>query len=225
MPRGRESCAYCDEPNAETRDHIPPRNLFPKPRPSDLISVPCCEKCRAGWSADDEYFRLAVVSTENVSKHEAVERVNETISKSLRKSVADETSQGFARLVYESLIEVKGKNSQGEEVAAGVMKIDRSRIKRVANRIIRGLFYLENHYPVPVDYVVETEFSQTGFPQIFTKIEPLLDHFSLPRIVGNGVFAYSFATVEEDSDSTIWLLSFYEALPFIGFVIKPQYLR
>lgn len=221
MPRGSENCAYCDVPNAKTRDHIPPRNLFPKPWPSDFITVPCCESCRAGWSDDDEYFRLAVVSTENVSAHAAVDSVIETVSRSFEK----ENKQGFARLVYDSLIEVAGKGSQGEDLAVPIMKIDRSRLNRVTNRIIRGLFHHENHYPVPADYIIETAFSQSGFPQFFKRIEPMLDQFSLPRSIGNGVFAYSFASIEEDRNSTIWLLNFYEALPFIGFTVKPQHLR
>lgn len=221
MPREHRSCAYCAAQNAETRDHIPPRNLFPKPRPSDLITVPCCEPCRAEWSNDDEYFRLAVVSTENVSEHAAADRINKDISRSLTK----ESKQGFARLLYDSLIEVPGKDSHGKDVVVPALKIDRSRINRVANRIIRGLFHHEKHYPVPDGYIVETEFRQAGFPRIFTRIEPLLPQFSLPRNIGNGVFAYSFTSIEEDSNSTIWLLSFYDALPFIGFTIKPQHLR
>src|SRR5262245_66145122 len=39
-------------------DHTPPGNLFAKPRPSTLVTVPSCTSCNGGASQDDEYFRL-----------------------------------------------------------------------------------------------------------------------------------------------------------------------
>jgi len=38
-------CVYCGKKLPLTKDHIPPKNLYSKPRPSNLITVPCCEKC------------------------------------------------------------------------------------------------------------------------------------------------------------------------------------
>jgi hypothetical protein len=54
-------CAYCGAPSPETRDHIPPRGVFPSPRPGDLITVPSCRPCNQGASARDERF-LAYLS-------------------------------------------------------------------------------------------------------------------------------------------------------------------
>jgi hypothetical protein len=50
-------CAYCGTSSPTTRDHIPPKGIFPSPRPDDLITVPCCISCNQGASARDERFR------------------------------------------------------------------------------------------------------------------------------------------------------------------------
>src|SRR5437764_2311666 len=58
-------CYLCGAADRVTRDHIPPKGLFPRPRPSNLHTLPCCESCNNRASADDEYFRLAVSSLIN----------------------------------------------------------------------------------------------------------------------------------------------------------------
>jgi len=52
-------CIYCGN-DANTKDHIPPRNIFPKNIRQKLISVPSCLACNRGSSADDEFFRMFV---------------------------------------------------------------------------------------------------------------------------------------------------------------------
>src|SRR5689334_8854010 len=54
-PMDDNRCAYCGEP-ATTRDHIPPKKLFPQPWTDDLITVPACSACNNCSSSDDEYF-------------------------------------------------------------------------------------------------------------------------------------------------------------------------
>jgi hypothetical protein len=50
-------CCYCGTRVATTKDHIPPRSIFNKPRPNDLITVPCCFKCNNEASQYDECFK------------------------------------------------------------------------------------------------------------------------------------------------------------------------
>jgi hypothetical protein len=50
-------CGYCGSSSPTTRDHIPPRGIFPHPQPSDLITIPSCASCNHGASDSDELFR------------------------------------------------------------------------------------------------------------------------------------------------------------------------
>jgi len=51
------TCAIRGSLGPETRDHIPPKAIFDKPLPGDLLTIPACLKCNGGASRDDEYFR------------------------------------------------------------------------------------------------------------------------------------------------------------------------
>ena len=46
-----------------TTEHVPPKSLFPKPRPSNLITVPSCESCNVRFAQDEVLFRLYCSAT------------------------------------------------------------------------------------------------------------------------------------------------------------------
>src|ERR1700687_4752362 len=52
-------CIYCGR-SAEDYDHVPPKCLFQRPSPSDLLTVPSRRVCNRKFSFDDEFFRDAV---------------------------------------------------------------------------------------------------------------------------------------------------------------------
>src|SRR5271168_5407862 len=86
-------CIYCGDARELTRDHVPPRCLFSKPRPNDLVTVPCCVACNRALSRHDEYFRIAMttgIDREKFPKENAysVRAINNLIRPA---------SQGFAR--------------------------------------------------------------------------------------------------------------------------------
>ena len=79
-------CVYCglEEPDIRdrTRDHIPPRNLFPEPRLSDLITVPSCRSCNETASMDDEFFLIMVAGRLDAHDHPQAQKVLESIIRS-----------------------------------------------------------------------------------------------------------------------------------------------
>ena len=52
-----ELCALCGVNQASTRDHVPPKAIFPKPRPP-LITVPACFECNNSASDLDDLFKV-----------------------------------------------------------------------------------------------------------------------------------------------------------------------
>src|SRR4051812_40316879 len=60
-------CYLCQKRPATTKDHVPPKSLFPKPRPSNLMTLPCCFPCNNRFSKHEEYFRLFASSCINRS--------------------------------------------------------------------------------------------------------------------------------------------------------------
>lgn len=220
QPKRVGTCAYCGQVLPLTRDHVPPRSLFPDPKPSDLITVPCCEPCRIGWSADDEYFRLNVISACAGLKDNDVENVNDKLLRSLRKP----NKARFALSVRESLRQLEIYSPGGIYLgAAGALVVDKARIDRVAQRIIRGLFFIEKGYPVPIGYEVTNSTRQQGISQILDSLGDI--GYAEHRTIGETMFAYTYAATDEDPNTIVWLSMFYERLPFVGFTILPKHLR
>jgi hypothetical protein len=104
-----------------------------------------------------------------------------------------------------------------------VLKLEQERIARVAQRIIRGLFFHEKAYPVPEGYEVLASIQQFGIDPIVEELQGV--QFSEPRIVQNGVFCYRFAETESDPNSSVWMALFYGTLAFVGFTRQSPELR
>src|SRR5262245_5791839 len=77
--------------------------------------------------------------------------VHATVMRSLQKP----TKAGFAAMVRKSLTQVDRITPGGLYIdTVGGMKVNRRRIIRVSNRIIRGLFFHEYGYRIPEGYEV-----------------------------------------------------------------------
>lgn len=50
-----------------TREHVPPRCFFPKPYPTNMITVPSCSKHNNDNSKDVEYVRNIIVGSEGIN--------------------------------------------------------------------------------------------------------------------------------------------------------------
>lgn len=209
-----EICAYCGSPDPETRDHVPPKNLFPKPLPSDLITVPCCESCRSGTSDDDEYFRAMLLTAENLDGDSRINTPLEAVSRSMQKK----SKSGFSKLILNSISEAEFKTKAGIYLGRKpIFKFDRDRISNVLDRIVRGLFYREHGIPVPKQYELLSfidQFSEHS-NDLFQKAQ-----YNPIRWAANKMFLYTYAETIDRKYSGIWLGAFFEQVAFVSFVGK-----
>src|SRR4051812_5642819 len=100
-PSKSKFCVYCGSSNPSTHDHIPPKNLFPKPRPH-LLTVPCCAECNASASKDDEYFGLMITLRHDTGEDPTVQKLWPALIRSLERP----KGSGFARALFESVAPV-----------------------------------------------------------------------------------------------------------------------
>ena len=56
--KNMKNCYLCGKTKNITKDHVPPKSFFSKPRPRNLITVPCCRICNQEFSKDEEAFRI-----------------------------------------------------------------------------------------------------------------------------------------------------------------------
>ncbi len=92
-------CVYCGCAKADTADHVPPKLLFPVPRPSDLITVPCCRACNSSFQRDDQYLRAALLLRRDIADEPEAQAIMEAFFRSLERP----QSYGFGKSFFDTM--------------------------------------------------------------------------------------------------------------------------
>lgn len=211
------SCAYCGGPHATTRDHVPPKCIFPSPAPSGLVTVRACEACNQGASADDEYFRDVIVRYHRVADQPAAAPILE----SMLRAAGRPEKQAYAEATLASFRLIDLETSAGiyldrrlATVASG------QRLERAAIRYVRGLYRHEIGEPLPAtsSFVVSLEPDANLASR--ADIERVLG-FGTQRVIADNVFWYAWQRAFDNPDITIWLLVFFGAFPILVVARRP----
>jgi len=185
---------------ATTKDHIPPLGLFPKPRPTNLITVPACHTCNNDRSLDDEYFRL-MVAAGSLDAPQSLDILHQRVIPRMRKSPA---------LIIDFLKSVKKLNIVSEDkIHLGQVNqfiIDRPRAQAVIDKIIRGLFFKHTKFRLATSCIVEDFIYQ---PRIEKPLQEVIAQLSLFNIGDGSIFSYRFCLSETNESESIWFLMFY----------------
>jgi len=208
-------CVHCGRTGFISDDHLPPQNLFPPPRPNNLITIPNCDECNGGSSKDDEYFRIWLVSRENTKGHPARDAVFPTMQRSLRRKAAP----GFAKAFRRKLTPTERFTSSGIYAGTGLLQeFEGHRIDKVAARITQGLFFHEKGYRLPDDHVVRT-FCLFRIDHLDPELSQSVTDFiaallaSPPRSIGT-VFRYWWLQSPNGPHNSVWLFEFYARLEY-----------
>ena len=201
-------CYLCRSTTNLTKDHVPPKNLFPKPRPKNLITVPCCRTCNESFSKADERFRAFVATPVNSSPAGKQILKEKVIGSTFKRSPAFKSQ--FKAGVSLAQIET-------ELGATNVSLIvdDQASLGPVLVRITKGL--LATFYPA-LEYD-GYEFSVTQLNQ-FGAAHPsfgLATAQFLYDEMGNRVFQFwrGLATAPDGTIAGIWIYQFYGAALFM----------
>ena len=207
-----EKCYLCGSIENLTRDHIPPKCLFPKPRPNNLYTLPCCYACNNGASKDDEYLRLATSLSINRSEKGdlAFERVKTSTLKSNR--------------IGELLEELRSSMKQPVQVETPVGKIEAAQlnpqpINRCLVQITKGIL-AANHPEIDLRAL---DFEITRIDQF--KLESIVQSGIAERFIrwsiGDGVYDSWRAVAREDLANGATVHSFYESAVWMVFWHSP----
>lgn len=219
-------CPFCLERKELTTDHIPPKNLFPKPRPSTLITVKSCKSCNLETSKDDQYFGLVLTMMDGLGKNSLIFNNQDKFVRSLARNEA----QGLAVEVLKTIQYNPTFTIHGLYIGHKVTySIDDRRLNLTARKIIKGLFYHQFEKPVPTDYIVNAYSNLTiqkranfSTLEMIEKIRNLVCSEKKEFVVVKDGFSYKFHKFfPEETDESCWILKFYNTVIFIGFAIKP----
>jgi len=201
----RQLCAICGAAAATTDDHVPPKNLFPKPRPNDLITVPACLRCNNVGSKHDEEFRVFVSiqlgmesdTTTKLWKNGALRSIHH--NNRLRNHLINNS--------WEVDVKTPAGISLGTRRAVAVPMRSHN---AVCDRIARGLYF--HHYTEILGSRVSCRVAP--LESIPSEMAPILGQMSFNSIA-RGAFCYRYGRAAESPLDSIWLLLFYEKYPVL----------
>lgn len=199
-------CYLCGGTNSITNDHVPPKGFFPEPRPSNLITVPCCARCNNAFSKDDEAVRTWLCAVIGATSAGEWILKNKVVPGVMTRSPA------FRESLLSSMRDTKLLTEENGLIDVASFAIDADRVERFVLRIAKGL--LSFYYP---DY----DYSQDTFSLRF--VEPTRDNLNNLDTVkddlrydfrGDGVIQYRFG-LTDTRRSGIWIIVFYGATIFL----------
>lgn len=219
MTTSTVGCAYCGSLENITDDHVPPKNIFPKPRPNNLITVRCCLQCNSSASKDDEYFRLKLCMSEQVHDHPDAKANRETVFRSLARPESPGLKKAFLSDIRTVQLKTQAGIYLGKRLA---FDVDLQRIHHVVERTVRGLFCHETGQSLHPDYEVIVHSDDTLKEKSVKVLEELKRIILIPLaqirpvVIGDEVFMYRYRVTQEDPFVSAWALTFYGRVTFLA---------
>jgi len=213
-------CIYCQRNPVDGKDHVPPKNLFPKPRPSTLVSVPACKECNEGASLDDEYFKLIVPSRHDVGENKSALETNESALRGLFRKKSTGLKNKFLKSVEEVELHTPSGLYMGNTLQ---IKPNFYRIENVVRRTVRGLYY-DSHekcaLPVecPIWIAADIGFQKSSGKDIILQKKFFAKLLAKPpQVIHEDIFSYWTQDVKDQEFMSAWFLLFYTKIWFVAF--------
>ena len=201
-------CYLCGLENADSSDHIPPKNIFLKKNRVGLITVPAHINCNKQYDKDDEYFRYAILIPAYWESKDAIELWNTKIKKHIHRP----EKRGFKTYLLEHIKSVGVKTPAGIYLGkSDAAYLDAGRIHNVVQRIARGLFYKHtgNILPLELYLKVDSSLGDSSIRKIRTSKESKNKFIS----IGNSIFKYHWEKSKENKTGKFWL-TFFDCVDF-----------
>lgn len=187
-------CYFCGKPDADSKDHIPPRGIFPKKPQGQLITVPAHKNCNEGFHQDDELFRNIIISGCYSS---------EKGRKAWNKQVVDSWNKnpGAKKSLRDLVTPVSIKDPlSGSIIPKYAIPIDFELFERQVKRWTRGLYYNRFKEPLCQKSEIEVERLLITENPISTINNYFMQNSARPKCIHiePNVFSYFYVGSYED---------------------------
>jgi len=198
-------CAYCGEVTELTKDHVIPKCLFQKPRPSKPVIVWACRPCNLEKSKTDDYLRDFLVLDAYSSENSVAQAIfHESMLSSVRQNSSALAKAAMSKSRLHSIV------SPGGIYLGDVLSFPIEGLE-IFSRIARGLYYNLQKQRIPDNYIFDV-----NRPDPLRLNEIMTNILQLPHKafhVGNAKeFVGIFLGSAEDPFTMIWLLWFYQSI-------------
>jgi hypothetical protein len=214
MKKNSRTCAICGIETKTTKDHIPPKCLYPTPRDNgiNLNTVPACNKCNNGSASDDEIFKVIIGI--DTGEHQ---KEPEKVAQSLKKTI-DGSKDINTNVLNSSCLTYANLNGKVLEPAVAVT-FDFSSYERVINRIVRGLYWMETRKSMPSEAIVTVIDGKQIAPSFSAELMEVMHLLPLKKL-NQGTFAYRWHAPPEKTQ--IWGLQFFDRHTVFAVVSLPN---
>ena len=198
-----DNCFMCGGA-ADTSDHVPPKGLFPKPRPSTLITVPACRVCNKATEQDDEYFRFLMSAAGNDTRAAAALRQQRIIPQ-----LQERPALGHAIMEKSKIVDVYSPGGIWLE-RRPAFEFEHTRFQRVIEKTVRGLYlheFGERLIGAKIDDFVLNPEPSDELRTYFARLSR--------RVVDADVFSYWCDRDPADLISSLWFLGFFKQTLFV----------
>jgi hypothetical protein len=197
-----KTCIYCGTAAGVTADHVPPKSFFPRPRPSNLTTVPSCLACNQVASRDEEYFLASLMFSDAGVTEPGRKLWAEKLHRMYVKN------PGIRRQVAQSLQPVDLRTPAGIHLGRRMaLRYNEKRLEAVVEKIVRGLFYLERGTSAPTNWDIMSLFVTTpanhqSVARFNHMLKPGAHEWPM-------VFQYRVGFVPDEPEKSMWLLWFW----------------
>jgi len=190
-------CAICGAKKATTVDHVPPKGIFPKPRP-DLITVPACLSCNNSASKHDEAFRVFLSLHVGITSPLTQSLWNDAL-KSLKHNY--KLYSDIMNTTKKVVLHTKTSNINNTGMA---FCWNSEAHDRTIERMIRGLYFYHFDEILANRVIIKVQWLRSLNEDIFEVSKEWKQH----NLSGNS-FVYRFERAIESPLYSIWLFQFY----------------
>ena len=213
------TCVICGNVGTITREHVPPKCLFVKPRPTNTITAPLCGPCNHSYHLDDEYFRVLISCSLNPTTQQWQLWNQKVVGSSFARGKGLKARINNEHDIVQEYAKSHDFHQNGIPIPQDLIPLmqgfDAQRIASVIDKIIRCLHYhhlkeiLNSSYSIEV--VPPVPLNQLGI--------------KLPDPTGQvghkGEFIYwRFGHI--DFNKVVWLLAFFQCHLFGAVVANTQ---
>lgn len=201
------TCVYCGNKQASTVDHVPPKCFFPKPRPSNLITVPACWRCNVALEKDEEFFLATFMFSEAGRTPAGKALWTEKMSRVYFRG------RGVGNTIRKRMKRVAITTPCGIYYREGfALDIDYKRLENVVIKIVRGLYYHEYREALIKDIAVVCQWLNT--PSFIEGARPHVENLPFAKTQWPGIFEYRFGRSETAPENSLWLMQFFNFATF-----------
>jgi hypothetical protein len=194
--KSKRICYLCGVEGATTKDHIPPRGIFPKEPKGQLITVNAHKHCNEKFQQDDELFRNVIIAASNRT-NEGKKAWEEQVVSSWKSNPG--AKKDLNNLLIPSYVHDIKNNFF---IPCQDLGLDYELFKRQIIRWTRGLYFKQFNKALSQDCLIDVQRLPPPEESVLPFIKHLSDGGNLLKWihVEPKIFSYTLITSNEADD-------------------------